>query len=150
MEALNQKERRFAEENHGLIYSFLNYYRLPEAEHYDICAIAYLQAVKEWHRKPELRDKYKFSTIAFKKMESAKIKKYHADRQEGKGGRGRNVYLDRPGLARSDPAAGKRACTAGRHLRQRPHTFQGLRNQAGRNQPLRKRRRRRKRGKFPR
>ena len=80
MEALSSKEREFAAENNGLIYSFLNYYRLPEAEHYDICAIAYLQAVKEWHRKPELRDKYKFSTIAFKKMESAKIKKYHADR----------------------------------------------------------------------
>lgn len=80
MEALSSKEREFAAENHGLIYSFLNYYRLTEAEHYDICAIAYLQAVKEWHRKPELRDKYKFSTIAFKKMESAKIKKYHADR----------------------------------------------------------------------
>lgn len=80
MEALSSKEREFAAENHGLIYSFLNYYRLPEAEHYDICAIAYLQAVKEWHRKPELRDKYKFSAIAFKKMESAKIKKYHADR----------------------------------------------------------------------
>lgn len=42
MEALNSKERKFAEENHGLIYSFLNYYRLTEAEHYDICAIAYL------------------------------------------------------------------------------------------------------------
>lgn len=80
MEALNSKERKFAEENHGLIYSFLNYYRLSEAKHYDICAIAYLQAVKDWHRKPGLRDKYKFSTIAFKKMESAKIKKYHADR----------------------------------------------------------------------
>lgn len=80
MEALNQKERRFAEENHGLIYSFMNCYRLPEAEYYDICAIAYLLAVKEWHGKPELREKYCFSTIAFKKMESAKIKKYHADR----------------------------------------------------------------------
>ena len=30
MEALNSKERKFAEENHGLIYSFLNYYRLTE------------------------------------------------------------------------------------------------------------------------
>lgn len=80
MEALSSKEREFAAENHGLIYSFLNCYRLPEAEHYDICAIAYLQAVKEWHRKPELREKYRFSTIAFKKMESAKIKKYHTDR----------------------------------------------------------------------
>ena len=80
MEALNQKERSFAEENHGLIYAFLNYYKLPEAEYYDICAIAYLHAVKDWHSKPELREKYRFSTIAFKKMLSAKIKKYHADR----------------------------------------------------------------------
>lgn len=57
MEALNQKERSFAEENHGLIYAFLNYYKLPEAEYYDICAIAYLHAVKDWHSKPELREK---------------------------------------------------------------------------------------------
>lgn len=80
MEALNQKERKFAEENHGPIYSFLNCYGLPEAEYYDICAIAYLRAVKDWHGKPELREKYRFSTIAFRKMLSAKIKKYHADR----------------------------------------------------------------------
>ena len=80
MEALNQKERSFAEENHGLIYAFLNYYKLPEAEYYDICAIAYLHAVKDWHSKPELREKYRFSTIAFKKMSCAKINKYHADR----------------------------------------------------------------------
>ena len=80
MEALNQKERRFAEENHGLIYAFLNYHKLPEAEYYDICALAYLHAVKDWHSKPELREKYRFSTIAYKKMLSAKIKKYHADR----------------------------------------------------------------------
>ena len=58
MEALNSSERKFAEENHGLIYSFLNYYSLPEAEYYDLCAIAYLRAVKDWHSKPELREKY--------------------------------------------------------------------------------------------
>ena len=80
MEALNQKERKFAEEHHALIYAFLRYYHLPEAEYYDLLAIAYLHAVKDWHSKPELREKYRFSTIAFKKMESAKIKKYHADR----------------------------------------------------------------------
>ena len=79
MEALNQKERKFAEEHHTLIYAFLRYYHLPEAEYYDLLAIAYLHAVKDWHSKPELREKYRFSTIAFKKMLSAKIKKYHAD-----------------------------------------------------------------------
>ena len=60
MEALNQKGRRFAEESHGLIYSFLNYYRLPKAEYYDICAIAYLHAVKDWHGKPGLQGKIRF------------------------------------------------------------------------------------------
>lgn len=58
----------------------MNYYRLPEAEYYDICAIAYLQAVKDWHSNSELRKKYRFSSIAFKKILYAKINKYHADR----------------------------------------------------------------------
>ena len=80
MEALNQKERKFAEEHHALIYAFLRYYHLPEAEYYDLLAIAYLRAVKEYNSKPELRGKYEFSTIAFQKMRDAKIKKYHADR----------------------------------------------------------------------
>ena len=80
MEALNQKEREFAEEHHALIYAFLRYYHLPEAEYYDLLAIAYLRAVKEYNSKPELRGKYEFSTIAFQKMRDAKIKKYHADR----------------------------------------------------------------------
>lgn len=48
MEALNQKEREFAEEHHALIYAFLRYYHLPEAEYYDLLAIAYLRAVKEY------------------------------------------------------------------------------------------------------
>ena len=39
MEALNQKERSFAEENHGLIYAFLNYYKLP-----DTCASALIHS----------------------------------------------------------------------------------------------------------
>lgn len=80
MEALNQNERKFAEEHHALIYAFLRYYHLPEAEYYDLLAIAYLRAVKEYNGKPELRKKYEFSTIAFQKMRDAKIKKYHADR----------------------------------------------------------------------
>ena len=36
MEPLNNSERRFAEENHMLIYSFLNLYKLPEEKYYDI------------------------------------------------------------------------------------------------------------------
>ena len=51
----------------------------PEAEYYDLLAIAYLRAVKEYNSKPELRGKYEFSTIAFQKMRDAKIKKYHAE-----------------------------------------------------------------------
>ena len=32
MEALNQKERKFAEEHHALIYAFLRCYHLPESD----------------------------------------------------------------------------------------------------------------------
>ncbi len=77
---LNQKERSFAEDNHNLIYAFLHRYRLPQTEYYDILAIAYLKAVKEYNEKPELRQKYAFSTIAYKKMWSAKVKQYHTER----------------------------------------------------------------------
>lgn len=80
MEALNQKEQKFAADHHDLIYAFLRCYNLPGEEYYDLLAIAYLKAVKEYSKKPELRKKCAFSTIAFQKMRDAKIKKYHSDR----------------------------------------------------------------------
>ena len=85
MKTLDQKERMFAEENHNLIYTFLNLRRLPEAEYYDLCAIAYLNAVMDYHRKPGLKEKYRFLTIAFKKMDCARANQYRSDRSKKRG-----------------------------------------------------------------
>jgi len=67
---LNQLEKEFAAENHHLVYSFLNKNRLDESEYYDIAVLAYLDAVRRYHTKKNLAE-YKFSTIAWKAMNSA-------------------------------------------------------------------------------
>lgn len=64
---LTDEERKFAEEHHNLIYSFLHKHCLDPEEYYDIAAIGYLQAVIEYYRK-SLKYEYSFSTIAFRLM----------------------------------------------------------------------------------
>ena len=65
--ALTKEQRRFAAENHGLIYSFLNAQGWEECEYYDIAAFGYLSAVRRYLTRPELQ-KYAFSTIAWRAM----------------------------------------------------------------------------------
>src|SRR5689334_15275719 len=67
MEKLNNEQRVFAEQNHNLIYSFLNSNKLDEDNFYDIAAIGYLKSVKKYFDEEKLR-KYNFSTIAYKTM----------------------------------------------------------------------------------
>lgn len=64
---LTQAQRRFAEENHPLVYVFLNERRLPESVFYDIVIFGYLRAVQEYCEFPSLH-RYKFSTVAWKHM----------------------------------------------------------------------------------
>lgn len=66
-EPLTAKEREFAAENHGLIYSFLNKYRLSIDDWYDVVIFAYLTSVRKWLSQPDLY-KWSFSTIAFSMM----------------------------------------------------------------------------------
>lgn len=62
---LTEEERRFAEnpENYKKIYEFMNYYRLDEDEWYDILIIPYLQAVKKYHVREDLRSNYRFYPV---------------------------------------------------------------------------------------
>jgi len=69
--ALTPEQQRFAAEHHNLIYRFLNRNRLPESEFYGITALGYLRAVIAYDEKPGLRERYKFSTIAYHKMNDA-------------------------------------------------------------------------------
>lgn len=76
---LTEHERAFAEQNHELIYKFLNQERLPESEFYDIVAWGYLKAVQRYHREPKLKE-YSFSTIAWYAMRCRVGNKRRADR----------------------------------------------------------------------
>lgn len=62
-----KEEQLFAEENHDLVYAFLNEKKLSEDEYYDVVVFGYLRAVQIYFREP---DSYKcnFSTLAWIKM----------------------------------------------------------------------------------
>lgn len=66
---LTKEQRDFATKWHNLIYSYLHSKELPEEEYYDIVVFGFLRAVKEFLSKPDLQQKYSFSTIAWRKME---------------------------------------------------------------------------------
>lgn len=67
MKALTDEQRKFAEENHDLMYAFLKENGLESSQYYDIVVFGYLCAVQEYCEKPKLQ-KYKFATVAWKKM----------------------------------------------------------------------------------
>ena len=64
---LTKTQQRFAEENHHLVYAFLNEKGLPESVFYDVVIFGYLKAVQEYCEVPSLH-RFKFSTLAWKRM----------------------------------------------------------------------------------
>lgn len=64
---MTDAQRRLAEENHDLVYAFLEENNLSVNQYYDVVIFGYLCAVQEYCEKPSLR-KYKFATVAWKKM----------------------------------------------------------------------------------
>ncbi|MDD4510505.1 MAG: ECF-type sigma factor [Oscillospiraceae bacterium] len=74
---LTKKQREFATKWHNLIYTFLNEKGLSEEDYYDIVVFGFLRAVKEYVSKPALQ-RYSFSTIAWKKMDSALINHFQS------------------------------------------------------------------------
>ena len=68
MEPLTAQEAEFAEEHHSLVFHFLSKRCLPKAEFYDPAVFGYLRGIKKWFARPDLRKKYKFTTIAWSCM----------------------------------------------------------------------------------
>lgn len=64
---LTEEQRRFAEQNHGLIYAFLKGTGHSAADYYDAAALGYLQAVQRYLTQPWLR-RYAFPTVAWRAM----------------------------------------------------------------------------------
>lgn len=65
---LTENEKKFAEENHNLIYKFLHKYGYSIDEHYNIAVFGYLKSVQVYHRKEKLKGNYNFSHIAYQYM----------------------------------------------------------------------------------
>ena len=75
MKTMTDEQRKFAEENHELVYAFLSENGLSESLYYDVVIFGFLLAVQEYCENAAL-GKYKFATIAWKKMMCA-LKDYY-------------------------------------------------------------------------
>ncbi len=69
LEKLSANERRFAEENHNLIYSFLHQHEYSIEDFYSIAVFGYLKAVQTYHR-TNIRENYSFACIAYSSMKT--------------------------------------------------------------------------------
>lgn len=70
MEPLTDFERKFATENHNLIYGFLHQYGYNLETYYDVAVFGYLKAVQIYNRREDLRNKYEFPFISQQYMRS--------------------------------------------------------------------------------
>lgn len=77
---LTEKERKYAEENHNLIYSFLHRHGYSIEDYYNIAVFGYLKAVQIYHRKEKVKANYNFSFIAWQYMR-AEIKDHVKNRK---------------------------------------------------------------------
>lgn len=68
MKPLTEQEKQFAENNHGLVYSFLHRYKYNVDDFYDIVIFGFLKAVQVYHRKEDVKRKYDFPFIAWQYM----------------------------------------------------------------------------------
>lgn len=64
---MSEQQRRFAAEQHNLIYAYLREMGWPASEYYDIAAFGFLRAVRRYLTEPALQ-KYRFSTVAWRAM----------------------------------------------------------------------------------
>ncbi len=67
LKPMTDEQRKLAEENHDLVYTFLRENNLPINQYYDVVIFGYLCAVQEYCEEPDLR-RYKLTTIAWKLM----------------------------------------------------------------------------------
>lgn len=69
---LTAEQRDFAAKHHDkIVYGYLSRRRLNRDAYYDVVIFGYLQAVQRYLERRDLREKYTFSTIAYRKMNDA-------------------------------------------------------------------------------
>ena len=87
---LTQEEADFSEEHLSIVWWFLNEYKLPADDWFDIVVLRYLLTVKRWFTLPQLR-RYSFTTLAVSAMKSA----VNTERRK-KNRRPQTISLDAP------------------------------------------------------
>lgn len=70
LEPLTDFERKYATENHNLVYGFLHRYGYSLETYYDIAIFGFLKAVQIYNRRKDLRNKYDFPFISWQYMRS--------------------------------------------------------------------------------
>jgi RNA polymerase sigma-70 factor (ECF subfamily) len=65
---LTREQQDFAANHHSLVYAFLREKKLRRDDYYDVVIFGYLQAVQKYLLRADLRQRYKFSTIAWRAM----------------------------------------------------------------------------------
>lgn len=104
---LTYEQQRFAADNHGLVFKFLNEHQLPEDDFYDIVVFGYLKAVRDYLSRPELQ-KYSFATISWKAMTCSLSNHYKAQSRQKRSAEvisiHTSIYADRLPLEQSIPA----------------------------------------------
>ena len=75
LQPLTSQERKFAEENHNLVYRFLRKNGYSIEDFYNIAVFGYLKSIQVYHRKEKPKGNYNFSYIADQYMR-AEISNY--------------------------------------------------------------------------
>lgn len=70
LKPLSNYERKFAEENHNLVYDFLHRHGYSLENYYDVAIFGFLKAVQVYSRREDLRNKYDFPYISWQYMRS--------------------------------------------------------------------------------
>lgn len=70
LEPLTDLERKYAEENHNLVYAFLHRYGYDLETYYDVAIFGFLKAVQIYNRMEDLRNRFDFSFINWLYMRS--------------------------------------------------------------------------------
>lgn len=93
------EERKFAEQNHGLVIDYLRCKRLPMDDFYDVVVFGYLSAVQQYFRNPPAG--VAFKAMAFRAMKDSILRdgEYNARAKRA----GVTVSLDDAGGTLTDP-----------------------------------------------
>jgi hypothetical protein len=91
---LSLDQQTFAEDHHSLIWAFLNKNKLPYNDYYDVVVFGYLRAVQQYCTRPDLRERYSFATIAWRKMKDDLAKHFKKENRPSR--KAVLVFLDSP------------------------------------------------------